>query len=238
MKNRDAFQSLAANAHCRHEHSMASFSERKMQRLKGVLDAALLQCTESERAEMQAYMNKSARAAQTNSDSLFLKLPAEIKNNIYEMVAADAHAKCVTTKLEDANGVKVRPGLLGVCKSIRDEFHSVFYSQQYITAGLFDTIVDGGATETAKDPKLLDAMVNRKYGCEQWLAYPSVQRLEQFIEGMRQHTLWVYLKSPDSTAREPFRLLHFTSRSADEVKGLEYIKDWYIEMQGRWISKD
>ncbi|UJO13108.1 uncharacterized protein CLAFUR5_03407 [Fulvia fulva] len=158
-------------------NTMATFSQRKVQRLKDLL---MHEATDSELHDIRDFLNKRPKKIQTACG--LLKLPAELRYIIYEHVAEDAHAMCPkpihegsfqleqravaelanerAMHLRDSFGGKVRPGLLGACKELFQEFHSIFYSSAHIDARLY---YPGKGWRQVNAPAMLDYVVNDKH---------------------------------------------------------------------------
>lgn len=146
---------------------MAIFSERKILHAKSVL----FNLNEGERREMQEHL-KTENIPSNERRGLF-KLPAEIRNRIYHYVAEDAHAAVIVPKkvssvdditralaLRESDGNKVRPGLLGTCRKIFIEFHSIFYSPRFVEARFWG---NNANDDVVNHPAMLDALVNGKH---------------------------------------------------------------------------
>ncbi|SMR59080.1 unnamed protein product [Zymoseptoria tritici ST99CH_1A5] len=136
-----------------------TFSQRKVQAVK---DHVMLQLTDSETDDLiktlQNRQRKDRATGTSNQNCGLLLLPPEILNLIYEEVATDAHAKVTTHELKDAEGKKVRPGLLGTCYQIYKEFFSVFWSSSYIRC---EFMTEPGVWMVIREPKLLHAIVHQ-----------------------------------------------------------------------------
>lgn len=148
---------------------MATFSQRRVERLKKLL---ITSATRSELAEIQTFLQH--HDPKTSNGIGFLDLPPEIRNQIYHYVAKEAHAavSAVLTSpyryddekkacaMQDLKGAKIRPAILGTCRQMFMEFHSVFYSPYFIKARIWKNDIAEVVTSSA----LLDAIVNEKHG--------------------------------------------------------------------------
>ncbi|EME48220.1 hypothetical protein DOTSEDRAFT_69985 [Dothistroma septosporum NZE10] len=202
---------------------MAIFSQRKVQRLKQML---MQKAADSELDEVCDFLNQRPKKTQANCG--LLKLPAELRNIIYEYVAEDAHAACQkpvdpdllqgerwreavllcgrARQSRDFSGEKVCPGLLGVCHELFREFHSVFYSPRFIDARYHEA---GTGWKHIKNPALLDAVVNQKHPVTVFdtirvqFGIEDVLRQKQQIESMSSRHVFIgmlYLKDSQNLA--------------------------------------
>jgi hypothetical protein len=171
---------------------MAIFSKRKVQAAK---DHLMQNMTDTELDELQEYLRNRPRkvhSARTSTQSCgFFKLPAELRNYIYNDVAADAHAQVTTSDLKDANGRKVRPGLLGTCYQIYQEFFGVFWSPKYIHCEIFGR---WGDTVGIAAPTLLHAIMHELYGSRVTTTHTNerldaVEYCKNYMHGLRNYSL-------------------------------------------------
>jgi hypothetical protein len=190
---------------------MSTFSERK---IKAAEKDLMQQMNDTELDELINSLKKRPRKNETCG---LLKLPAELLNMIYEDIAADSHSKVVTPDLKDAEGKKVRPGLLGTCRQFYQEMSGVFYSAKYMRAEIFDPT---GNSFAIHESRLLHAIVQGLYGCRllgRCHYYQDTDPIEEFRRSYSRHK-----KSPASDfANTWFGCLTFQPSGKQEARWLQ-----------------
>ena len=114
----------------------------------GVLDYA------QESILSETNSNAMPESADASESSHFLDLPPELRDHIYSMISLDA----VTEHISHYHP----PEFLAVCRQIRSEFSSYYYSDKVMTAEIWEP--NSSEWKSIRDPSILRGILNNEAG--------------------------------------------------------------------------